>query len=384
MKRAPRIATSIIGIILAAGACSQALSNVIAQQHPFLAARLSPFAGSPLEKLVRSSAEISERGAVIPNLASVEFARRARLSDPLATEAGAILALSETSLGKRNEIISSLLELSRRGRFLSFAALQNSAENEDIPGGILALDRMLRLYPGYSDQLMAPLLTYIEQDGALPAFEQVLSTKPEWRNDFFSAPSASEQGLRNLAVLRLRLGPDYTLNDASQTQLIAKLIAKGMWDEALAIRDMHTQKKSAGKNSTLAWISDDPIFDWALANERQMFARPNPGRDQLRIKVQPGQGGILAAKLIRLPRGAHSLKYRHELQPSQDLENFSLSLACAKSEKLIATTSLVRMEGELDVSQAQCDWAYITLTGRVFSTGLEVEGRFDQLRFLGE
>ena len=384
MKRAARIATSSICIILAAGACSQALSNVIAQQHPFLAATLSPFASSSLEKLVRSSADISEQGAVIPNQASIEFAKRARLRDPLATEAATILALSETSFGKRNEVISSLLDLSRRGRFLSLAALQNSAENEDIPSGILALDRMLRLYPGYSDQLMAALMTYIEQDRALPAFEQVLSTRPKWRNDFFSAPSATEEGLHNLAVLRLRLGPDYPLNDASQTQLIAKLIAKGKWDEALAIRDMHTQRKSVGESSSLAWISEDPIFDWVLANNRQMFARPNPGRDQLRIKVQPGQGGILAAKLIRLPRGSHSLKYRHELQPNQDLKNFSLSLACAKSEELIAKVSLVRAEGQLDISHAQCEWVYIALTGRVFSTGLEVEGIFDQLLFLKE
>ena len=383
MKHAPRVATSIVCVLLGAGACSQALSNVLAQQHPFLAATLSPFAGSPLEKLVRSSAEISERGAVIPNQASVEFAKRARLRDPLATEAGAILALSETSSITRNEVISSLLELSRRGRFLSFATLQNSAAKEDIPGGILALDRMLRLYPGYSKRLMAPLMTYIEQDGALPAFEQVLSTKPEWRNDFFSAPSVTDEGLHNLAVLRLRLGPDYPLNDASQTQLIAKLIAKGMWDDALAIRDMHVQKLDVEPNATLAWINEDPVFDWVFADKREIFARPNPGRDHLRIKVQPGQGGILAAKLIRLPRDAHSLKYRHELQPSQDLENFSLSLACAKSEKLIATTSLVIKEGKLDISKAQCEWAYITLIGRVFSTGLEVEGRFDQLRFLG-
>ncbi len=384
MKRAPRIATSIICMILAAGACSQALSNVIAQEHPFLAATLSPFAGTPLEKLVRSSAEISEQGAVIPNQASVEFAKRARLRDPLATEAASILALSETSSGKRNEVISSLLNLSRRGRFLSLAALQNSAENEDIPSGIVALDRMLRLYPGYSEHLMAPLMTYVEQDGALPAFAQVLSTKPEWRNDFFSASSGTEEGMHNLAVLRLRLGPDYPLNDASQTQLIAKLIARGMWDEALAIRDMDVRRMSVDQNPTLAWTNEDPIFDWVLANKRQIFARPNPDRSHLRIKVQPGQGGILAAKLIRLPEGVHSLKYRHELQPDQDLKNFSLSLACAKSEELVANASLVRGEGQLDISHAQCEWVYITLTGRVFSTGLEVEGSFDQLLFLKE
>ncbi|MBX7535468.1 hypothetical protein K3175_07320 [Qipengyuania sp. GH1] len=382
MRRASRIGTSIICTILAAGACSQALSNVIAYQQPFVAATLSPFAGSPLEKLVRTSAEINDQGAVIPNRASVEFAKQARLRDPLATEAAAILALSQPTSRARNEVISSLLELSRRGRFLSFAALQNSVETENMPGGILALDRMLRLYPGYSKQLMAPLMAYVEQDEALPAFEKVLSTRPEWRNAFFSASSGSEAGLHNLAVLRLSLGPDYPLSDASQNQLIAKLIAKGMWDEALSIRDVNIKRMGVDENPTLAWINEDPIFDWVFADKRQIFARPNPERDYLRIKVQPGQGGILAAKLLKLPRGARSLKYSHELQPSHDLRNFSLSLACAKSEKLIATTSLVRKEGQLNISQAQCEWVYITLVGRVFSTGLEVEGRFHQLQFL--
>lgn len=374
-----RIFALLLSIILAVGACAQALSNIYVKNAPTLAASLSPFTSEAYERLAVRTLQADQQEQVMTTPVSIEFARKAYRASPLATEALAILALSQPTMKKREIAIEAAQNLSRRGRVLSIVSLQSSIEREDAAGGIAALDRLLRVYPGFSGRMMTPLIAYIAQPGAVPAFERILALEPEWRNAFFMAKPPGIDGLRNLAMLRLTLGPDYPLEDGTELRLIQQLIAEDLWTEALALRDMGASGSALSKDGTISWANANPVFDWELADERGFYARPDPEFQDVRVKVEPGQGGVLARRLLKLPDAVRALTFDHSLQPARDLENFLLEVTCAKTKASLGKTSLARPSGRVNIVGAPCEWVYITVSGRVWSTGREVSGRVDAL-----
>lgn len=375
-----RIFLLCASILLGFAACVQALSNIYAKDHPLLAARLSPLASAPLERMSVKALQLDENGRIRPTAEARQLAARAHRISPLSTEALAILALTQPTAEKQSDTIQAIQQLSRRGRLLGAVALQSSVDRRSAPEAIVALDRILRVYPSLTERMMTTLLGYVSDDSVLPSFRQVLRLEPQWRNAFFGTPPPNPEGLRNMARLRQSLGADYPLLDDVETRLVGRLIAVDMWDEALALREMAVGH-AAPQADKIAWTDEDPVFDWLLADESGFYARPDGNSGQLRIRVRPGQGGRLAAKLLRLPENRLYLNYRHSLEPVENLDRFTLTLECAKSGEKIAETTLKERAGRLPLAEASCDWVYVILEGRVWSTGREVEGRLTSLSF---
>ncbi|MGB7409231.1 MAG: hypothetical protein WA908_12060 [Pontixanthobacter sp.] len=367
--------------IAALGAGAQGLSNVATKKNPSLAASLSPYASEPLEQIMLGNLRPEDSGDAIDTSDAVSPARQAFKREPLATEAAAILAMTLGTQDSRNSAIEAVNSLSRRGRAMNLAVLQNAVPRNDSERSIQVLNNAFLVYPNLAQQWLPSMRAYLADAQNIPAFHKVLQTDPAWADAFFESSNVSANVLVNLARLRITLDKSVALEHETERMLITRLAKANLWPEAFALHASLTGDASTEKSMTIDWQADYPPFDWEFADERRFYARSDAGGRALRVRITPGKGGLLAGRIVQVPTGARTLSLTHSLEPARGLENMTLSAACVGSEAEIASTKFRIQNATVSLADASCEWIAIAIVGRVFSTGSAIKGEIDRLEF---
>ena len=366
---------------MSVGAGAQALSNVAAKDQALIAARLSPYASDGLARAAVLSLRPGKNELSFDTQLAIAPAREAFRREPLNTEAAAILSMTQKSQADRHMAVNSVTRLSRRGRVLNFAVLQDAMVQNDSQQSIAVLNKVLLVYPGFMPRLMPTLLTYLTDPSSIPQFRQILETNPVWADEFFSSSNISADALVNLGKLRLALGNRVKLDESTDRLLIARLVKTGKLPQALALREKLTGTRAGQEDYTIDWKAEYPPFDWTFVDKRKIFARRDVTAQSLRIKIAAGQGGVLASRIVRKPKDARVLSLSHSLSPASELNEVKLSATCATSTTKLLTSSFRKSSVTLNLGDGPCDWLVIAITGRAWSTGGAISGQIDALKF---
>ena len=367
MKPLRQVAIILLCTALAIGSSAQALSNIQARKSPQLATLASPLASEALEILARNSLEVTENGEVKPSQQSLSLAKEAYQASPLATEALAILAVGQETETERSEAIEAALRLSRRGRVLGAVSLQNSLEIEHTEGVIRAMNRLVTQYPSLAHSMVTPMIGYVKDEEALLTFREILAAQPEWRDAFFSANARDEATLRNLARLRVAMGADYPLREGTDQQLSNRLVQQQLWPEALRLHSLDKRIEEIVLGQPISWNSERPPFHWQLSDEFKFRARAGKNSREVAIRIDPGQGGRLASRILPIPPGAQALTI---VSKGMDGPEGALewSASCVEGTDKFARAEISKRRSSLRVGDAPCKWISVEITGRVFST----------------
>lgn len=375
-----RLTTALACVVASLGAGAQALSNVYAANNPALAAALSPYASGALEQLALAGMRTGADGLTLDTADGVAPAREALRREPLASEAAAILSISRETLADRRASTAAVARLSRRGRVLNFAVLQDAILRNDAERSIDALNNLFFIYPGFLPRFLPTMTAYLGDKSNIIYFRKILETDPAWADQFFTS-NVSGEALANMAQLRIALAESVTLTEETDRRLVARLAVEGLWAESFELHEHLTRSIPIDDDESVSWQADYPPFDWNLADGRRLYARRDTTGLSLRIRIAPGQGGLLASRIVRVPAGARSLSLSHSLAPASSLKNVTLSATCVESQTEVATSAFRPGTAKLTINSQLCDWIAISITGRAWSRESEITGEIDRLEF---
>lgn len=254
-------------------------------------------------------------------------AREAIASEPLLPRAFAILAIAEQDPLRKKSIVERASQYSRRDPILQVLVLEQKGASGDYVGAVDTIDQILRVRPERQKELFPVLAKALEEKAAVPGFARLLARPLPWRESFLSFAVNQPGALEHLATIRQRMG---TANKEFDQKLVAQLAASGRMSTAERVyRQISTANAPDANSTVIDWRSDYPPFDWKLANEPGFRAQIGDRSDELEIKVAPGNGGVIASRLLRNPERPFTLSLAHPVEPPEQVKDMILALACA-------------------------------------------------------
>ena len=373
-----------LSCVVAAGvAGAQAYSNHNIRENTATAAALSPYAAEPYERLAIASLRAEGETVYFDTPLARTFAEKAFRRGPLEANAAAILAMSLPDDTDRRDILGDASKLTRRDRILSLAVLQEAAEDRDSPAIMSTLNRLFLASPSVVSRFLPLYVSYLEDDALLPDFQATLATGPVWADRFFQTGNLSQKQLGNMARIRASLPEGVAVSAESDRVLIARLAASGQLPQALTLYEELGGGETFGLDEAISWEDENPPFDWSFVGERGFYARPSGDGETLRVRVAPGKGGPIAARLLRRPENARNLEFTNALGRSRNIENFDIEVACAVTGETLASQQIEPGRTAIALGDEACKWIGVTLTGRVWSTARQVDGTVMAFRFTG-
>lgn len=393
---------SMLAIPLAALSGTHALSSTSLRNAPELSYSVFPVNGQAREKLayqnfvgnVKESLEGSNRpmaeeveadteltpSAKVSNLVLQTFAqyaapaaREALMREPLLPKAHAILALSETDTRSKRQLVALASRLNRREVALQGLVLQQRLDDRDYAGTIDTLDQILRVNPARKAQFFPLLIDAMAQDVTKPAFTTLLRDEVPWRDAFLDAAVGDERVLKILADIRQEITLD---NLAFDQRLIAGLARRESLASAETVYRLASKSKQIDKKADAKlWQSAYPPFDWELTDAAGMRAQPAAKNDVLEFSIEPGNGGILASRLVKVPQYPFQIRIDHQIQPVDQVKDFKLQLACWGEtspffeEAFSKNNSLFRI-----VSGPGCEYLELAIVARAWSGSEPLNG----------
>lgn len=399
-RRIRQVLSATLGVSLAIASGAHALSSALTRNSPELAIALWPSNGLARERLAyRSFVEgVRKRlsglgsdddprrsaGADLDNqltvggsemgrfaTASSAAAFRALRDEPLLPKAHAIVALSQNNPALQEQIVSLASRLNRRDLALQGLVLQSRVEIGDYPGTMETLDQILRVHPQRQAEFFPVLTNALKQPITIANFRELLAKPLPWRDAFLMHAANDPIAARNLAVIRENIEPDNSDFDKS---LIANLTRNG--DVEAAARIYLKVLKQGSSVSGFSWTSDYPPFDWNFANEPGLRGQLSKDGRDLEFAVDPGNGGVLASRLMRLPQKAFTLTIHHELADDASANDLKLTLGCFGEGDAFFEESFARTEGRFDINQRPgCDYVLLSVSGRAWTGSAPLNGR---------
>lgn len=255
-----------------------------------------------------------------------QAAREALMLEPLTAKTHAILALSETDLQDKRRLVALASRLNRRELALQGLVLQQRLDDNDYAGTINTLDQILRVHPERKAEFFPLLVNALAQSATKPAFTSLLSEPLPWRDSFLDAAVGDPRVLENLADIRPRIALD---NLAFDQRLIAGLADQGSLASAERMyRFVANPEQSGSQDRAEAWRSAYPPFDWKLADTAEMRAQPSKNLERLELSIEPGNGGILASRILAPPNAPFEIRIGHQIEPASQVKDFRLQLSC--------------------------------------------------------
>lgn len=397
--------TSAVGLSLAVICGAHGLSSASLRYSPESALSLFPANGLALEKVayVKFVDDVKDdlTGAAQATLAvpggqeklmnefqgrtsdlqpfaayAIQVTRRAMALEPLLPKAHALLALAQTDLNKRKQIIALASQLNRRDLSLQSLVLQNNAESGDYAASIETLDQVLRVHPERQVDFFPLLVDALAQRETRGAFADLLRNDLPWRDAFLAFAVADPRTFENLASIRRANSFD---NFVFDQKLIAGLVARGRVADAAAI-----YKLAVGPNHgvSTAWRSDYPPFDWKLSDTSGLRARANRSLDKLEFSIEPGNGGILASKLVPAPSSPFKISISLTNNPPLQIENLKLRISCWGQTSPFFERALVNGVSVSEIAQTTgCAYLQISIVGRAWTGSSALEGTLGPLEF---
>lgn len=361
--RALRLAAAtVLGFGFAAVFSTQAASIALSRKAPESALSLLPFNGLAQESLAITEflSTQDDRGNVGYEIEEAkEWALLAYLSEPLAPQALAILALSQRDGEARLQIVEVGSELNRREPRFQAVVLQEQVAAGDYSGAVSTLDRILRVRPSSSPDLFPELLTVFVQDGAIEEFSRILDGGSPWHHAFYEYAVRQPSALANLLALRER----QSFNDVKLDQaLLVNLVAEGEIERAYGFyREILRGNQSHMSDEISNWSTTFAPFEWKLVNEVGLRAQVSANFDELEVKVRPGRGGVVASRLFEAPRAPFVLEIHHRELSTQALKDIDIGVRCVGDPLPILDSALADQGGGYQVSQLPTSCAFIEI-----------------------
>ena len=346
------------GLVAAVVLALQAASSVAERSAPAQATTLNPLNGMAAEQAAfRRFTELSDDD--VTKLASSAQAVRADAlsayqSEPLTPKALAVLALATADAEARGKIFELATRLNRRDLALQLAALDHKIKAEDAIGSITTLDQLLRVHPEESARLFPPLQQALLDTRTQGTFAALLDGSAPWHERFAMTAVRNEDARLRLAAIR----EDIVVEDEDfDRQLIAGLAAQGELERARAMYGLVAQKETQGKRqaNTLPWRGDFPPFDWGFVDRRDIRANPNSAGDDLEVFVRPGQGGVIAQRLLTRSELKDELAIRIESTRPIISGRMRASLYCGTAEEPVAQIDLSKGDNALEIPELDAE-----------------------------
>lgn len=386
------IATIVFGVALACLLALQSLSLFLERREPALSTTLNPLNGHAREQLafreftarVQGGDEEAGREPAGDDLSQAAtgvqaIALEAFRAEPLTPKALALAALASDSAETRAAILSSASRLNRRDPALQGLVLDQALSNGDYPGVVATLDEMLRVEPGFSQQLFAPLRQALLAPGTARAFVDLLDGSSPWHEAFLLEAVKDSELHVALANIRASLVIE---NESFDRRLIAGLAGEGQLELARAVyRTAVAQLPSArSSEGSLSWRAQYPPFDWQMVSRRDIRAQPSLDGGELEIYVRPGQGGVVADRTIGRAGGQRSVDV--EVASSRPIiaGRLKVGVSCRSGEGASVEQDLDRGSNTLTLPEGCAD-IRLQIYARAFRNEPVLEARLGQLQF---
>lgn len=378
-----RIAAILVALVIGVVAGGNALSNASASSNPQQAAALSPYSSEAYRALALASITAAPDQMSVNTTQAVPFAREAYQRNGLDTEAAAILAMSQDTQEKRNASLGAINALSRRGRLLNFGLMQDAMAREDSDDALAALDRLMLLYTNVRSQLIPAMADYLRDERTFPAMAQILRNDPEWADSLFVSRGGGPETLANMARLRLELADSLTLDRATDRRLLQNLVTAGEWEQAFALYSMlEGPAGTQGEvSSEIDWAAEFAPFEWQLADDRAFHARVDRQGTSLDVRIDAGEGGDFATRMVPRPAGMSSLVIEHTMEPIAQLSDMSVKVTCVESGVELVDAEFSVSPMQVQLADDPCEWVQIVVGGRAWSGRRGLAGELLGVRF---
>jgi hypothetical protein len=398
-RAAKLILASTLAIPLAVVSGAQALSSASLRNAPELAASAFPYNGLALEKLAHRAFIADVQRSLVPEQrqgsdasddaglqgqlqvdvselqsfarGAADAARTAFRMEPLATRAHVVLAIAEDDPARKRALVALASDLNRRDMALQALVLQQRIDDRDYKGTIATLDQILRVNPEQESRFFPLLVEAMANEKTTPAFERILSQPLPWREPFLRFAVGNRKVLDRLAAIRERVPLD---NPEFDKRLIAGLAQEGRLDIAERAYQTIARPSGGGKSST-AWVSDYPPFDWKLADEAGLRAQVSRNGERLEVLVDPGNGGVLASRLIQNPKGPLAFSFTHDIAPEEQLKDVQVVVGCRGTPQPILEQALTPGKNSVSITSVpDCAFLELAIRARAWTGGRALSG----------
>ena len=365
------IVCAVLSLAFALGLAVQSAGIALTRKAPETAVSLFPLNGMAQEDFA-SSAFLSVAEGLVPAEVGMPIAEQWALEayrmEPLAPEALAILAMAEEDESVRSEIVSLASNMDRRNPRLQAVVLQERVAQQDYSGAIATLDHILRVRPSRSEELFPSLIPLFARKGAVEEFARILDGTSPWHEIFFRYAVREPTALSNLLELRKRVSFD---NEQLDQTLLKNLVTEGELDAAYGFyRRLNGAEPSGMTERALDWESTFAPFEWAFSDRRGLRAQPSLSSDRLEISVKPGEGGVVARRLIKAPTSSFVVAVDHDIVSSQTQEDISIGLRCGGADRALVLDRNLASQGagfEIASLPEACSFIEILIEARAWS-----------------
>ena len=311
--------------------------------------------------------------------AAAGTARGAIRLEPLSARAYAILAIADQDADRKQQIIQQASRLTRRDLVLQTLALEQRSEAGDYAGAIDTLDQILRVHPERKSEFFPLLIQALGNKATIPAFANLLGKPLPWRDAFLNFALTDQRALENLAAVRERITSD---DKEFDRKLIAQLVGSGQVSAAERIF-----RRAAGVRGGQAiaaasnWNSDYPPFDWKLADQAGFRAQVGNRPDILEIDIAPGNGGVIASRVLRNPQRPLSLALAHDIEPIAQSKDMKLTIACSGQDQPFFERPFSEGTSNFKMDQVPaCPYLVVSIWGRAWTDARRVSGTLSPLQ----
>nr|WP_298931665.1 hypothetical protein [uncultured Erythrobacter sp.] len=300
--------------------------------------------------------------------------------DPTTAKALAILALAKPDLSARHGAALAASRLNRRNLTLQGLALEARLANEETTQVIETLDQILRVHPTYSREFYPVLGQALTDPATVPAFIRFLDGSSPWHEAFFTKYALARPELRaNLATIRMERPVG---DEEFDSRLVSGLAKDGNLSAAQRLFEFLSQDDDAQGEASgqIAWSSDFPPFDWDFTDEGDFRGQASRDGSELELFVRPGQGGVIAERIMAMPDTPFDLSFVHSDASSAQSEDVRIELTCTGETLPFFAQRLSVGENSLAVGSApDCDQMRLVINARVFSGQTTLRSRISQI-----
>lgn len=312
-----------------------------------------------------------------------DAARGAIRLEPLSPRAFAILALSDRDSQQRKRIVLQASRLSRRDLPLQTLVLKQRGEAGDYEGAIDTLDEILRVHPERKTQFFPLLAQALRTKATVPQFAQLLGNPLPWRDAFLNFALTDQKALENLAAVREQITTDDLEFDR---RLIAHLVDSGQMSSAERIyRLVGGARVREASTAQFGWNSDYPPFDWKLADQAGFRTRVGNRSEILEIDIAPGNGGVIASRLVRNLQRPFNLGLAHNIAPPDQARDMKLTIVCAGQSEPFFDRPFAEGVTSFAVDQVpSCPYFVLAISARAWTGGRALTGTLSSLGIAGK
>jgi hypothetical protein len=367
---------SAAALILSSVLAMQAITNVLANDQPALAASASPLNGFALERVALNRLENQTDGSLTPLVKNV------LAKEPLSPVAWTILALAQQDEAKKDAILLAASELNRRTLMLQSNLLLYYASRDDFFNSIGVLNQILTVYPEQQEIMFPILINALKDERSIPEFTQALSNKPDWSDKFMKAASGDRNALANLGRLRMSLFDKLVVDPNTDKAVINALINAGQLDSAAALYRKISEPSSdgvvgsAGRRQRLDWSTKMPPFDWQLNGKPGARAQIVEEPERLEFFVTMRKAGVLAERILTVPQ-SFTLEIKHKVSPVEQLEDVRIELQCEKTKNKFFDQPLTQTPSKYSIGPIppDCEAVRLSLLARAWSDKENLSGQ---------